>query len=107
MARWNPNTRPRAAASTPSTSNASRGAPRTPLPSRSTTRPASTPGQAPATAMIAFPSAAIPYPVAINGRLANRSPSGPTATLVMDAAPSAAPSMAPTTDGGAPSTAVR
>ena len=49
----------------------------------------------------------IPYPVAMSGRLANRSPSGPTATLVSDAAPSATPSIAPTTAGGAPRTVVR
>jgi len=42
-----------------------------------------------------------------NSNVRTGSSSGPTASLVRDAAPSAAPSIAPTTDGGAPSTTVR
>ena len=59
-ARWKPKTLPKDSAGTPSASRASRGAPRMPLPIRSTTRPSSTTGQTPAAAMITFPKAASP-----------------------------------------------
>ena len=60
IARWNRTPVRGRPSSTPATSSASRGAPRNPLPSRSTTRPASTPGHAAAAATITLPSAAMP-----------------------------------------------
>src|ERR1035437_2582261 len=57
-ARCKPKIRPRVPGAAPSMSSASRGAPRTPLPRRSMTRPAITTGQTLANAMTTLPRAA-------------------------------------------------
>ena len=99
--RWNPNALPIASGGTEAAMSASRGAERTPLPKRSSTRPTSTTGHTPAAATTAFPAAASPYPAPMNGLRPRRSDHLPAKYLVTPAVASATPSMMPNTTGGA------
>ena len=105
-ARWNPNARPRFSLVVSSAMIASRGGPRTPLPTRSVARATSTIGHAPAIARRSLPNADVPYPPAMNGRRWRKSASRPETAFIADAIPSASPSIRPSTAGGAPSVPV-
>src|SRR4051812_7193605 len=108
MARWNPNTRPRASAGAKSASMASRGAPRIPFPRRSENRMANTCGHAVAKPISGRTAEAMPYPSSTSFFCERqRSASHPDRIFSALLAASAAPSITPSDMAPAPSTCVR
>src|SRR5882762_4990639 len=105
--RCNPNARPTIGAGVTSAINASRGGVRRPLPSRSTTRRATTCHAAAVSAMTGRTAAARNYPPTISGpRRDARSASRPETSFTSAAAASAAPSSAPNATAPPPRTPV-
>ena len=86
--------------------SASRGEDLSPLPIRSVTLPRSTTFHDDAVTTKVLPTAASQYPLDTNGFRPYRSLSFPLRSLVKPAAASAAPSIRPSTTGGAPRTTV-
>ena len=99
---------PRTSGGEQSATSASRGAPRMPLPMRSTNRAVKTQTAEVASGNSGFDKAASPYPATANGlRRPKRSLRTPENTLVIEAAASATPSISPSATVLAPITDTR
>ena len=108
MLRWNPNAFPRASAGVDSVSSASRGASRTPFPSRSTIRMPKNCGHAAANGNRTFITVERPYPASTNPfRLPATSDHRPDTTFMNATTASAVPSMSPTMSAFAPRARIR
>ena len=103
-----PKEAPRSSGGARSAISASRGAPRMPLPMRSTKRAANTQPTVCASGNTGFVKAASPYPIVASSlRFPSRSDNAPENTFVIAALASATPSMSPTESVEAPSAVTR
>ena len=108
MLRWKPNAFPRASEGVDSVRSASRGASRTPFPSRSAIRIPKNCGQDCANGNRIFITVERPYPASTNRfRFPATSDHRPETTFMNATTASAVPSMNPTISAFAPSAAIR